>query len=489
MLTMNQIDEIKELQRQGYGPLEISRRFGIDRKTASRYMGNDSFSEENEKPCQVASKLDPWKAEIDGWLIEDRRMRFKQRHTAQRVYDRLKELHADFDGSYTLVQRYLKAYKTKQRQYEGALELVWHAGEAQADFGEADVLHKGALQIIKYLTLSFPQSNAAYMQAFGGETAECVCQGLRDIFHRIGGVPLRIVFDNATGIGRRVRDQVTFSELFLRFKCHYGFSVSFCNPASGNEKGNVENKVGYLRRTMLVPAPEIDDLAIWNESLLPRCEADFERPHYKKNFSIAELFRNDVAALAPLPEKPFRVERLVKMRTDGYGKFCMDGAHWYSSAPEHAYQNIVVGIGAHALTVYAESGDIVACHARQYGSMRTDTCDYVTSIDMLVKKPGAWKNCALRERFDPESRSIFDGFEAKVRSGLLEQLGKASARYGFDSALAALLEAVKQGRHDTYSLQALSARKAYDVFGDTSDSGPNLRRYDAELLSKTGGAS
>ena len=76
---------------------------------------------------------------------------------------------------------------------------------------------------------------------------------------RIGGAPSRIVFDNAFGVGRQVHDRVSFAELFMRIKCHYGFSVSFCNPASDNEKGNVENKVGYLHRNLLVPIPEVED--------------------------------------------------------------------------------------------------------------------------------------------------------------------------------------------------------------------------------------
>jgi len=85
---------------------------------------------------------------------------------------------------------------------------------------QADSGSKGKLITIKYLELSFPASNAGYMQAFSGETAECVAQGLKDIFHHIGGVPLRIVFDNATGVGRRVGEKVTLAEFFLRFKCH-----------------------------------------------------------------------------------------------------------------------------------------------------------------------------------------------------------------------------------------------------------------------------
>lgn len=481
MLTMNQIDEVKELQNYGYGPVEISRRLGINRKTVSLYMQKENFNVERPIPITRTSKLDRWKREIDHWLDEDRRMRYKQRHTAQRVYARLRELHPDFDCSYSIVQRYLKLAK-KTRADDGSLELVWPAGEAQADFGEADILENGEQKSRKYFVLSFPFSNAAYTQSFGGETAECVCQGLLDIFNHIGGVPLRIVFDNATGVGRRVRDQVMYSELFLRFKCHYGFSVTFCNPESGQEKGNVESKVGYIRRNLFVPIPEITNMISWNKELLSTCEQDFEREHYKKGQLISDLFKQDRAALAPLPAKPFVVERLVKYRTDGYGKFCTDSNHWYSTRPENAYANIVAGLGAHAVTVYSEAGDIIACHTRVYGSSRSDSTDYSTSIDMLVKKSGAWKNCELRNKLDGESRSILDEMTKLRRGELLRFLGKNAEQYGFDIALSALEEAVKRGTDDEFSLQALAARKAYDIFGEIPASGPNLGVYDSALL-------
>jgi len=96
MLTLNQTDEVKALQPQGYGPVEIAERLGINGKTASRYLRCDNFDHEISEKVVPISKLDIWKPEIHSWLEEDRRNRYKQRHTAKRVYDRLKELHMDF---------------------------------------------------------------------------------------------------------------------------------------------------------------------------------------------------------------------------------------------------------------------------------------------------------------------------------------------------------------------------------------------------------
>jgi transposase len=172
---MNQIDQIKELQRQGQGSQEIARRLNIDRKTVAKYMGEDDFSGQAWVKKAAVSKLDRWKEKIDEWLEEDRRMRFKQRHTAQRVHQRLlADYPEEYRCSYPLVQRYIKQKRRERGAEGGYLELVWPPGEAQGDFGEADVREGGVVRPIKYLCLSFPNSNAGFIQGFGGEAAECV---------------------------------------------------------------------------------------------------------------------------------------------------------------------------------------------------------------------------------------------------------------------------------------------------------------------------
>ena len=168
-------------------------------------------------------------------------------------------------------------------QCKGSQELIWEPGDSQADFGEADFYEGIRCVRRKYLVLSFPYSNDAYIQIFGGETAECVCQGLEDIFEYIGRVPTKIVFDNATGVGRRIKDKVIETELFSRFRAQYGFQVVFCNPDAGYEKGNVENKVGTGRRNIFVPVPSYQDMVEFNRELLPKHEKKASENHYKKD--------------------------------------------------------------------------------------------------------------------------------------------------------------------------------------------------------------
>ena len=117
---MNQIEEVKELQRQGLTTTEIADRLRLNRKTATKYMHADDYNPVTPNKKVEESKLDRWKATIDGWLEEDRRMRYKQRHTAKRVHQRLlEEYPGDYDCSYPLVQRYLKVKKAERREATG----------------------------------------------------------------------------------------------------------------------------------------------------------------------------------------------------------------------------------------------------------------------------------------------------------------------------------------------------------------------------------
>lgn len=187
--------------------------------------------------------------------------------------------------SYRTVCRYVNA-RRRTAPTTGTLELEWHAGEAQVDFGQADVRENAQVTRVHFLCLTFPYSNAGYLQLFRGENAECVAQGLVNIFHHLGGAPRRLVFDNASGVGRRIGDTVRMTELFSRCQAHYGFETTFCNPYAGHEKGNVENKVGYFRRNLLVPIPVVSDLPAFNRTLLGRSERHWERRHYKKGVPV-----------------------------------------------------------------------------------------------------------------------------------------------------------------------------------------------------------
>ena len=481
------VKSMKEKQRmillfaQGWSITAIAHELQVDRKTVRQYVQQEDFSETFPQTPARASKLDPFKPVIQEWLAEDARVRHKQRHTAERVHQRLQEEFPDtYVSSYSAVQRYVKAIRQERPRSEtGTLELSGEPGVAPVDFGTADMYWQAddlTPQTVKYLTVSFPFSNAGVFQYFPGETAECVVHGLLNIFQWLGGVPPRMVFDNATGIGRRMGEVIRYAELFERFQAHYRFEATFCNPEAGYEKGNVEANVGYLRRTLMVPPPVLGDWTPANAAALAACVRLWPRPHYKKGLPIAELFETDRQALAALPARPFRPVRFTRVRTDGYGKFRLDHVHWYSSAPEWARHELVVEIGALTVVPYTPDGTPITTHVRQYGETRTDTIDPRTTLHRLSRNPGAFRNSSLRAVLPEGLVTTLDQYARDDLRGCLQALADLTDRYGFDHAQRALEEAV-HAHHIAYAdILVRGTHMAY--WAPEEASAVDLTRYD-----------
>jgi len=476
---MSKINNIRDKHRAGYSKAEIARELNIDEKTVRKYLKMDDFSPKIPEQKEHPSKLDPYKKKIQKWLSEDNQNWYKQRHTAKRIHERLSEDYPEYDCSYLLVQRYVKRIRENKTAERACQELVWYPGESQADFGEADCYCCEAKERKHFLTISFPFSNHSYSQMFNGETAECVCQGLQDIFQEIGGVPNLIVFDNATGVGRRIGTVVKETEMFQRFRAHYGFSVRFCNPYSGHEKGNVENKVGYTRRNRFVPIPEFNDIESFNRELLKDSQKKAEELHYKKKKPIKELFKEDQAALLPLPGIPFQVCRYVYKKADGYGKVQVEGNHFYSTCPEYSKKEILVGIRAHSIDIYNNKKDILVQHTRRFGKDRTDSSDHSTSLAVLSRNVGAWPNSGIREIFPDPLREYLDLQERDELKATLKTLNSLSTSYDLETAITAMEIAISQhGETPLCDAAVLAARIADVGLNALPSQGPDLKVYD-----------
>lgn len=484
MLTMSQINDIKDLNKMGYGITEIHNRTNADPKTIRKYLQQDDFSPEPPVVKNRTSIVAPHAEVIKGWLEEDQNHWSKQRHTAKRIHERL-VTERGFQGSYDSVQKYVQKMR-REVQTKGTQELVWEPGCAQADFGEADFNEDTVCVRRKYLAVSFPYSNDGYCQVFGGETAECVCQGLQDIFQYIGGVPRLIVFDNATGVGHRVMDKVTETELFSRFRAHYGFQIRFCNPHAGYEKGNVENKVGTIRRNLFVPVPSYHDVLEYNRELLTLHREKASECHYRKGAVIADLFEEDRKHFLPLPAKPFNVCRYESFKADGYGKICLDGKHFYSTKPENHGKRVMVGIRAHYIDILEPDGERLVRHKRQYGDTRTDSSDYRTSLEMLARNIGAWDNSGFRRDAPELIREYIDSQERAGRKSSIRLLESLRKQYGFETAMEAFECAVRNHSVTPSDVTVLASRISGYGIDTPPETGPSLDVYDEAFLPSGG---
>jgi len=230
-------EDIRELTELGWSQREIAKRLGISRDSVAKYSTAQDFSPKPPAPAKRpgGSVIVAYEPVMERWLTEDQGRWHKQRHTARRVFDRLVDEHG-YAGSYSPVQRFVKQWRAEHRQPgQGFSELEWSPGTIQVDFGQAEAFIAGIRTVLHVLIVTFPFYNMRYAQAYRGETAECVCHGLRRIFEHIGAVPTLMIFDNATGIGKRVEKQVVETQLFSAFRLHYRSHSRYCNPDSGHD--------------------------------------------------------------------------------------------------------------------------------------------------------------------------------------------------------------------------------------------------------------
>ncbi len=472
MLTMEKIEDVRcRYFVKGEKIVHIATDLNLDRKTVQKYVDMTDF---NEPPVTPASekrffpKLDPFKAAIDKWLEEDKNAPRKQRHTARRVFNRLKEEFREFTCSYRTVASY---YAVRHRVlFSGAkigfLPLEHRPGEAQVDFGAADFYENGSRISGKYLEVSFPYSNKGYLQLFYGENIECLLEGLDSIFRHIGAVPDELWFDNAKTIVTKVirGGKRETTERFDRFREHYRFHAVFMNPGEGHEKGNVENKVGYHRRNFLVPVPRFQSLTDFNRRLLEMCDSDAERDHYRHNETLAELFLEDLKRSHRLPEIPFDLSSRRSIITNNWGKFYLHkGMHEYSVSPKYANTAVNLNMTSSFTIVMDENFREIVRHRRLYGDAKQQSMDWLPYLRQLSMRPRALKYSGIYDLMPAHMKQFIEGLSNTETGKVLKVLAELTDRTGFDSALNTVREALSYGTSDSESLKNLYRRIYTDV--------------------------
>ena len=314
-------------------------------------------------------KLDPFTGIVDQILIDDQERPKKQRHTAKRIFDRLRDEY-DFTGGYTIVKDYVRDKKLGGQ--EMFVPLVHPPGDAQADIGEALVVIDGVQRKAHYLVVDLPHSDDAFVKAFPAETTEAFCEGHNAAFRYFGGVPRSILYDNTTlavarilGDGRRKRTRV-FSEL----QSHYLFSDRFGRPGKGNDKGKVEGLVGYARRNFMVPAPRFPSWEAFNEQLEAQCLNNRKRRLRRHTETIEERFKRDRQALLPLPPTPYdacdkRTTRVTSLSLVRYR------ANDYSVPTRYGHRQVLLKGYVDEIVICCGSEEI-ARHRRSYETRRVD---------------------------------------------------------------------------------------------------------------------
>ncbi len=243
---------------EGMSVREASRMFGLHRDTVRKMLAYSVPPGSRRRYPPRRTKLAPFTVVIDAILEADRQVPRKQRHTAKRIIERLRDEHG-FDGGYTTVKDYVREHR--RRTQEMFVPLSHPPGHAQCDFGEAVAVIAGVERKVHYLVLDLPHSDGCFMKAYPSETTEAFLDGHVSALAFLDGIPQSTLYDNtklavarilhkSLGDGRRQRTRA-----FTGLQSHYLFEDRFGRPGKGNDKGKVEGMVGYVRRNFLVPVP------------------------------------------------------------------------------------------------------------------------------------------------------------------------------------------------------------------------------------------
>ena len=312
---------------EGVSIREAARVFGLHRDTVRKMLAYSVPPGYRRQISPRRPKLESYTGVIDRILEDDLRLPKKQRHTAKRIFERLRD---------------------------------------EYGFGEALVVIDGVEQEAHYFILDLPHSDGCFVKAYPAETTEAFLDGHVSAFAFLGGVPQSILYDNTKlavarilGDGRRKRTRA-FSEL----QSHFLFEDRFGRPAKGNDKGKVEGMVGYARRNFLVPIPSYESFDALNVHLERRCLERMDAKLRGHSESIGQWMERDLDALLPLP--PVRYDAcekqagrvsslsLVRYRTNDY-----------SVPMAYGHRDVLVR-GYVAEVVISYGSDVIATHPRSY---------------------------------------------------------------------------------------------------------------------------
>ena len=381
---------------EGNSQREAAKVFGLSRDTIAK-MCRFSLPPGYTRTKPVAKpKLGPLLPVIDRILAEDRIAPVKQRHTAKRIFERLRDEHG-YGGGYTVVKDYVRQCRARSR--ETFVTLAHPPGHAQVDFGEAVGVIGGVRQKVHFFCMDLPQSDACFVKAYPAETTEAFLDGHVSACAFFGAVPCSILYDNTKiavakicGDGKRERTQA-----FTGLVSHYLFTDRFGRPGKGNDKGKVEGLVKHARTHFMVPIPQAASYDDFNAELERRCRARQEERAGRHSQTIGERLVADLAAMRPLPSGTFepcetRIARvsstaLVRYRTNDY-----------SVPTRYGFQDVVVKGFVDQVVILCGSEEI-ARHPRCYGEAMF-VANPLHYLALIETKPGALDQAAALQGWD-----------------------------------------------------------------------------------------
>src|SRR2546429_1288849 len=396
MLTVETIGRIRrEHFLKGKTIKEIARDLKVSRNTVRRVLRSGATSFEYEREVQPRPKLGRWTTELDELLTSNAAKAAREQLTLIRVFEELRG--RGYDGGYDAVRRYARRWGKERGQSTAAayVPLSFAPGEAyQFDWSHEVVLLSGVTVIVKAAHVRLCHSRMLFVRVYPRETQEMVFDAHDRAFALFKGACGRGIYDNMKTAVETifVGKQRLYNRRFLQMCSHYLVDPVACTPASGWEKGQVENQVGLVRERFCTPRLRFKNLDELNAWLLDKCIA-YAKVHRHPELTeqtIWEVFEAERPKLVPYAG-PFDGFHAVQASVSKTCLVRFDN-NKYSVGSRAGGRPVEIQAYAERVVI-RQDGAIVGEHRRRFGRGETiyDPWHYVP---VLTRKPGALRNGA-----------------------------------------------------------------------------------------------
>ena len=494
MLVVETIAKIRTAHFvQGKSIKRISRELRLSKNTVRKAIRSGATEFTYERKTQPRPKIDPWRSQLDAMLAENAKRPKRDRLTAVRIYEELRNL--GYDGGYDAVRRYASKWKrASEIAAAGAyVPLSFDPGEAyQFDWSHETVLIDGVTTAVKVAHVRLSYSRMPFVRAYPRETQEMVFDAHDKAFAFFGGACARGIYDNMkTAVDTIfVGKDRAYNRRFQQMCGHYLVEPVACTPASGWEKGQVENQVGVIRRRFFVPRPKFRSYAELNAWLADQCVAHAKANRHPDmpDKSVWDVFQTECDSLIPyvgafdgFHAVPASVSKTCLIRFD---------RNRYSVDARAVGRPVEIRAYADRLECW-QDGQVVARHERVFGSGKT-IYDPLHYLPVLERKPGALRNGAPFKEWDLPSalRRVQRKLERQPGGDrqVVEILG-AILTDGIDAVEAACVEALSHNVHSAGVVLNILARHREpppplniatpDALKLTCEPAANCDRYDS----------
>ena len=355
MIDYHDFCQIKHLHTHpGLKAAQIARELTLDPRTVAYWLAQEHFHPRQSRPS--TSKLDPFKPAV---------VRRLERHpySAAQVFQHLRE--QGFDGGYSLVKAYIRMVRPKRQP--AFLKLAFAPGEcAQVDWGAFGSVPVGQTQRrLSFFVMVLCYSRMLYVAFTVSQTMEHFLACHQHAFEFFGGVPQKVMVDNLKSavLQRAVGQAPVFNPKYLDFAHHTGFTIVPCNVGKGNDKGRVENGVGYVKKNFLAGL-EIADFSALNPAARQWLDTIANvRLHGDTRAQPTALWHKEQPSLRPLPLHPFDIATVTQVRASRQFRVTLETNH--SSVPAHyAGQVLTLKTSPDRLCLY-RGEHLIARHPRR----------------------------------------------------------------------------------------------------------------------------